>query len=77
MGEVKSVPITSENWYKYNFCGCCGRQFDGPSDLIWCKDCRAHIDPNPSSACDRTWFAQFGTECPFAPGPNGGKRRAA
>ena len=48
------------------YCGCCGRDFQQGTDE-WCIDClREHIDTTANQGAeDRTWFAQYGTDCPF------------
>ena len=60
------------------YCGCCGRELDGNSDL-WCKRCAEHVHPDRGVRLwDRTYFAQHGKYCPFqipppAPGAGGEK----
>ena len=46
-------------------CGCCG----GPiREGIWCSACEQHLHPNTGySLCYRTWFAQYGENCPLTP----------
>ena len=52
-----------------SFCGCCGREVR--DDLLWCHDCLSHLLPYQDEfdhyvpLWDRTWFFQYGTECPF------------
>lgn len=44
-------------------CGCCGRII---SHGNWCSDCLKHISANSRAPMwERTYFAQFQTECPF------------
>lgn len=47
-------------------CGCCGRLMTD-NGTFWCPDCKGHVLPwshntNPE---DRTWSAQYHTDCPF------------
>lgn len=46
------------------FCGCCGREIKHGE---WCLKCSKHLLPASTGLAmwDRTWFAQFGTDCPF------------
>ena len=47
-------------------CGCCGRLLLSPRrDALWCADCEKHVS-RAFHMCDRTWFAQTGTQCPFS-----------
>ena len=46
------------------YCGCCGR--DLPTG-DWCRDCARHIAQN-GAPWERTYYAQFKAECPYAPG---------
>ncbi len=44
-----------------NYCGCCGRHTSGE----WCHDCQSHLLPRGRDACERTYFAQHGRDCPY------------
>lgn len=45
------------------YCGCCGRQI-GEREL-WCRDCTAHVKHTSEPIWERTYFAQYGKDCPF------------
>jgi len=44
-------------------CGCCGNPI---SNMQWCVPCSKHLLPEKQGLApwDRTWFAQYGTDCP-------------
>lgn len=46
-------------------CGCCGTEI--PSGELWCGRCLDDLDHigTRGPLHDRTYFARFGTECPF------------
>lgn len=46
-----------------DFCGCCGRECYAGEE--WCRACAEHVLPCGLPPWDRTWFAQYGVECPF------------
>ena len=51
-----------------DFCGCCGVAIAGARFEVaqmWCDNCAGHVLPDPQWS-DASWFAQFGTDCPFA-----------
>lgn len=62
------------------FCGCCGRDIlDATTPAteggMWCPECAGHVLPGGTAifGCgphpwDRTWFAQYGTDCPHQVG---------
>lgn len=45
-----------------DFCGCCGRH--AVVGQLWCFDCAFHIREHRDIP-ERTWYAQYGTVCPF------------
>ena len=45
-------------------CGCCGAPI---TNTEWCLCCTQHVGPAHLPPWERTWFAQYGTECPDAP----------
>lgn len=50
-----------------DFCGCCGREMGVGcvrGDSLFCEDCYAHIG-KVGPAWERTWFGQWGTDCPY------------
>lgn len=66
MGERQAERIEAAQAVA-SFCGCCGREIEQGTDE-WCIDClREHIDTNAARPEDRTYFAQHGLDCPFAP----------
>lgn len=59
------------------YCGCCGNEIGQStrSDPDWCARCRSHVLPYRrevtgcrTPACELTWFAQTGEDCPFQVG---------
>lgn len=53
-----------------HYCGCCGRQLGAGTrtDPMWCADCKKHLIRAPwwmYPPWQRTYFAQYGTDCPF------------
>ncbi len=60
MNEQSHVPPRTEC-----YCGCCGRPCG--AGAVWCADCVPHLSPNAQKPpWDRTHFARFRRECPFA-----------
>ena len=53
-----------------SYCGCCSGDLDD-SRSDWCNRCHPHVlsDTRPDRTFrpqyDRTYFAQFGRECPY------------
>lgn len=52
-----------------HFCGCCGREIGAGTrtDPLWCADCKPHVRAGGwlLAPWDRTYFAQFKTDCPY------------
>ena len=46
-----------------DYCGCCGVELVGGD--MWCVHCRSHVLVY-GAPWDRTYFAQYGKECPHA-----------
>ncbi len=47
-------------------CGCCGVEISADQ---WCARCKRHLLANHLPPWERTWFAQFGKQCPYDPYP--------
>lgn len=59
-----------------NYCGCCGREM--PAWREWCADCEPHVLTGSLPPWEKTYYARYGRECPFAPTDgDGGERKAA
>lgn len=53
----------SDDWI--SGCGCCGEQV--LDDEMWCANCCPHV-LSEGAWEDRTYWAQYGRECPFQVG---------
>ena len=65
-----------------NYCGCCGQPYRDEGIRPWfCEKCSAHVLDDTDNQggyrhiWDRTWIAQYGTDCPYQddPHPQGGE----
>lgn len=52
--------------FEESFCGCCGGRTY--KEKTWCSRClsdKPHLGPPGLPPWERTWFAIYGTDCPF------------
>ncbi len=65
---LDTCPECNKPWERCScdWCGCCGRLATAGE---WCRECLEHIRSDNHPSWDRTWYARYGGECPFAVGP--------